>query len=109
MWNGDHELVAAEPGHDVFRAGVGVERGRGVAQNLIAREVSVRIVDVFEAVEVEQYDVHDHAFGEKPLRLGDEEAAIERAGEIVPGGQTVEVANGDVHRALPRRETPAGR
>ena len=48
------ELVAAEAGHGVGVADVAEEPGRDLAQQAVAARVAERVVDLFEAVEVEQ-------------------------------------------------------
>ena len=59
------ELVAAEPGHG-GPAGDGPEQALGdLAQEAVADGVTERVVDVLEAVDVEQHDRHPAALAQR--------------------------------------------
>ena len=82
-----HELVAAEAGEQVGLAQRGGERPRHVLQQLVADAVAQRVVDVLEAVEVDE----QHADAPpRPARLRDrlrqslvQQQAVRQAGQRV--------------------------
>ena len=59
------------------------------------------VVDLFEAVEIEEHETQRRPFPEQPLRLGEEVASIENAGQLVARGQAVELANRGLEPSLP--------
>ena len=114
----DHELVAAEPGHDVVR--VAHHLGQPLAehgQQVVAGVVAERVVDVLEAVQVEQDHGEAALAGQHRLGALAGGAPVEQAGELVPPGGPVHRAavpdvarpsTGPAGRLRPRRD-PAGR
>ena len=78
----DHEFVAAHADHHVGIAHAGAQPPRHLLQELVAGLVAARIVDVLEAVEVEEHDAQ-HGVG-RP-RLGD--GLGQERGEIMAVGQ----------------------
>jgi hypothetical protein len=101
----DHELVAAPPADDV-----GVTNGRtqtlgGCLQHEVAELVAERVVDLLEAVEVDQHhaDTGVEPVGgeQRLLGLTFELATVDETGEVVGGGPPLE-------RATVEQERPAG-
>jgi hypothetical protein len=81
----DGELVAAEPADGVQRAQQRAQRDRDPAQDLVAGGVALAVVDLLEAVEVEDQQRQRPAVagGVRQLGLGalGEAAPVQRAGE----------------------------
>ena len=82
-----HELVAAEPGDDVRLAHLGGEPGGGLDEELVADRVPERVVDVLEAVEVDEQDrdVPPARPVQRRLDATGELAAVRQPGEPVLG------------------------
>jgi hypothetical protein len=74
----DRELVAAEAADDVGFAQSGAENARRVRDQPIADRVPERVVDVLEMVDVDQDQCAVAGFGERPVELELEPAAIEQ-------------------------------
>ena len=64
------------------------------------------IVDRLELVEIEQDQPHRPPLGQHPARFGEEETAIEQAGQFVARGQSVKIAHRFVEPALARNDAP---
>ena len=102
-----HELVAAVPAH---RVGLPHHRGQALrrqAQNVVADVVAERVVDLLEAVQVEeqQADPRPAALrpGDRALQPVEHEHAVGGAGELVVlgrAGQLVEAAHGRLGRGV---------
>ena len=89
------ELVAAEAGHDVRLADAVVQRAADRADDLVAGLVAAGVVDVLEAVEVEQ---EERALAAVAGGVGDElgqllveAAAVEQLGQRVVVGEVLEL------------------
>ena len=85
------EFVTAEAGHHVDLAHTGGKPFRHRAQHLVARIVAKAVVDVLEAVQVEEQDGQHLAAALGPLqrlveRLA-EQAAVRQFGELVVVGE----------------------
>ncbi len=87
----DDELVAAEAGEGIGCADCLAEVGCDAAEEVVAGEMSVGVVDFFEAVEVDhdEDDACFHAAGalERLDEAVFEEAAVGEAGELIVQGQ----------------------
>ena len=83
----DHELVAAEARRGVRGADAGGEARGGLAEQLVARGVAERVVDVLEHVEVDEEDrrlgLRARGAGEGVLEPVHEQQAVRQAGERV--------------------------
>ena len=90
----DHELVAAEPGQEVGVAQRGGERRAHALQELVADPVAERVVDVLEAVEVDEQHADAAAAA---LRLRDrlreplvQQQAVGQSGQRVARGHVLQ-------------------
>ena len=90
------ELVAAEPRHEPLGSDHLPQPRSEIAQHLIAEVVAERVVDLLEAVEVEQHHAERLA---RPSRGRDpfvepraEPLAVGEAGQFVGGGDPVELS-----------------
>ena len=80
------ELVAAEPGHG-GPAGHGPQQALGdLAQEAVADGVAQRVVDVLEAVDVEQHDRHPAALAHGGGGAGEEQHPVGQTRQHVVGG-----------------------
>jgi hypothetical protein len=98
----DDELVATEPGHDVL--GLADHLGEALRdddEQLVAGMVTQRVVDVLEAVEVEEDHREGPLVGEQRLGALAGREPVVQAGELVAPG-------GTVHRAPLRDVAEAG-
>jgi hypothetical protein len=92
----DRELVAAHPPRDVARAQLGLEVLRELHERLVADRVAPRVVDLLEAVEVEDDDRHRVVLARGAAQLG-VEPIVERplvgeAGERILVGELLELS-----------------
>ncbi len=89
------ELVAAEAGDDVRLADRVVQRTADRADDLVAGLVAAGVVDVLEAVEVEQVEralaAVARGVGDELGQLLVEAAAVEEAGQRVVVGEVLEL------------------
>ena len=80
----DHdELVSAIPPHQVLRTRAALEERTDVAENAIADDMTKRVVDALEIVEIEQEQADRSAAADQLLGLREEDAAIEQTGELI--------------------------
>ena len=81
------ELVAAQPGHQLIGAGVGPQAVADLREEEVAGVVAQGVVEVLEAVEVDDEERDRPAMALRRLQplgeLGGEGAAIDQAGERV--------------------------
>ena len=119
----DGELVAAEAGDRGAVAHALAQRVGHLADQLVAGAVAERVVDVLEAVDVEQHDCAARAVAgdvvDVALELALERAPVQQAGQRVVVGHVAQLglvaaALGDVlglgeevQRAVRRRRGPA--
>jgi hypothetical protein len=93
----DGELVAAEPGEDVAGAQPGLEPRPHLPQQLVAGVVPEAVVDLLEAVEVEQQEGGGPAGGggrQDPLALEQQRPPVGEAGELVGAGLLLHLVEG---------------
>ena len=90
------KLVAANPGEGVRRAQVGCDPVGDPRQQLIAGEVSVRVVVSLEVVEIDDHQRDRHAVTSDPAKLSGggrvESAPVQAAGQRVGDRRQVELA-----------------
>lgn len=83
----DDEFVAAQAGHGVGLAGAGLQAGGHLAQELVAELVAQRVVDVLEAVQVEEHHGHARAVAprqrQRVLQPVFQRAAVQQAGQRI--------------------------
>ena len=79
-----HDKLIASPAADqVAGAGVQLQAGGELAEQLVACEVTVPVVDLLEAVQVEHQDAEGLAVGDIPLDALFGAAAVGGAGELI--------------------------
>ena len=103
-WRQHDELVAAKSGSRVAAANVGVDALRSFAQCQIAGEVPMLVVDLLEAIEIDQQASETSALSLRARQLF-LQAGIEIAA-VVPAGEEIREAAADqsctVDRVLDR-------
>ena len=101
------ELVAAQARQSVAMAKHLAQPQRDLTQQLVAVGVPERVVDLLEAVEVDEQDrelvVAARGEGERALDPVLEQHAVRQAGERVVGGLAAEPARGERHDPIERR------
>src|SRR5690606_39459820 len=101
----DDELVAAQPRDDVAGPREAAEPPRRLAQELVARVVPERVVDVLEAVEVDV--VQRNALprlarpGERQWQLGGEARAVPEPRQRIEMGEERDLPVGELLLAGP--------
>jgi len=84
------ELVAAQAGEGVRRAQFGVQAGSDLLQDQVASLVTERVVDLVEAVQVEQQEAHPAAGpprgANRLLQAVEQQGAVGQTGERVTQG-----------------------
>src|SRR4029077_1449573 len=95
-----HEFIAAVAGNDVLIPRPAQEQRADVTENAVAREMSIRVVDLLESIEIEENETDLGALSKKALRFREEVSPIENAGELIARGQPVQLANRGVEPAL---------
>jgi len=103
----DRELVAAEPRQEVAPADDRAEAARDLDEQLVAVIVAERVVDLLEAVEVDEQERGGAAraprVGDRTLRAPVQEHAVGQAGERVVQRLAAQAARGPGHNAEERR------
>ena len=107
----DRELVAAEPGERVAAAQDGLQAARDLDQQLVAVVVPERVVDLLEAIEVDQQHRAEPVAAQGALGAAMQERAVGQVGERVVQRLVAQLARGARHDPVERAEEehePAG-
>jgi hypothetical protein len=88
----DRELVGSEPGHQILRSGGTLQAFGGQAQQPVTLQMSERIVDAHEAVQVDDQHPGPGTLDQAGVHGGQEGPAVQQPGESVGADRGVELA-----------------